>query len=254
MSISICACEAPKLIETVVRKKEDSNEERMVKIPVLLPHLVLQYLFQEVGLEIDDDLLQKYWVHAKQVFLWAAHADFDGSHVPVAVYGDSARYGQGYDQSKITGFWMSLILWRPKSTRMSQWLLWSLDADLSLGRRSENPLIQAVVESLNLCFDGLTPEGKRLPRRFATTEIKGDWEFFYRVLGLTRYWKKRMLCWRCDAENHEHATHSYLDLSDNPTWATTEISQNNFILSGIEDEDVCAVADSFLFLVFWFNV
>ena len=29
--------------------------------------------------------------------------------MPLSIYGDSARYGQGYDQSKVTGCWMSLV-------------------------------------------------------------------------------------------------------------------------------------------------
>ena len=161
------------MVKTVVRKREDSSEEMETSIPVLLPHLILQYLFTEAGLEIRPSVLKKYWEHCKDVMPWATCSDLDGSHIPVSLYGDTARYGQGYDQSKVTGFWMSLVLWRPRSTRVSNWLLWRLNADTSLGARSHNPLVLACVQSLNAAFNGVTPSGMPMAHKFAVTEIRG---------------------------------------------------------------------------------
>ena len=224
-----------------MKKKEDSEEFHDVQVPVFLPHKILLYLFNTLQLQIPWDALQKYWEHCKQFCLWAQ--PFDGTPIPLCLYGDTARYGQGYDQSKVTGFWLSLVLWRPKSTRMSQWLLWSLNGDLSRGFLSHNPLILVVVRSLNCAFDGMTPEGADLPHKFAVTEIRGDWEFFVQTFKLKQWYKTTRICWRCSAENHIDAEHCYLDLSENPSWAETMYSQNEFLAQVIPDHDVCDLND-----------
>ena len=172
------------------------------------------------GLKISDAALAKYWSHCKTFCSWARHPDLDGSHIPLTLYGDTARYGTGFDQSKVTGCFLSMVLWRPKSTRTSQWLLWSLDNELSLGWKSHNPLYFAIVQSLNAVFDGLTPEGTKLSNKYVVTQIKGDWEYHYHTWRLCRWWKTRWICWRCDAENHPRARHSMCDLSDNPSLGT----------------------------------
>ena len=228
------------MVKTLLKSMEDEHEIIESEVPVLLPHRILQFLF-EAGLRIKDEVLRKYWEHAKEAFPWAASEEFDGTHYPLALYGDTARFGQGYDQSKVTGFWMSLVLWRPKSTRMSQWLLWALHADRSLGARSHNPLYLVVVKSLNYAFHGESPDGWRCPRKFCVTELKGDWEFMYRTLLMKQgYWGARYMCWRCCAENHSNPRHSYLDLSENPSWTGTELSHNEFMSFVIPDDDVCA--------------
>ena len=164
-----------------MKKAEDSQEETCIRVPVLLPHHILQYLFETVGLRISAEALTQYWAHCKEFCPWASAAVFDGTHLPLSIYGDSARYGQGYDMSKVTGCFMSLVLWRPKSTRMSQFLLWSLNAQLSLGSRSHNPLYLVIVKSLNAAFNGETPEGGRLPYKFCVTQLKGDWEYHWQT-------------------------------------------------------------------------
>ena len=161
-------------IETTLKKKEDSLDEVTVKVPVLLPDRILAYLFDTVGIDIPQSVLAQYWKHCKEFMPWARNEDLDGSHIPVTIYGDTARYGTGFDQSKVTGCFLSLVLWRPKSTRMSQFLLWNLNGERSLGWKSHNPLYLAVVKSLNKAFDGFTWDGAHLNRKFCVTQIKGD--------------------------------------------------------------------------------
>lgn len=233
-------------METVVKAKHDSEEEVTVKVPVLPPHRILAYLFDELGLEIPAGALEKYWCHVKQFCPWAAKDELDGSHIPLTLYGDTARYGTGYDQSKVTGCFMSIVLWRPKSTRMSQWLLWNLESELSLGWKSHNPLYFAIVQSLNAAFDGLTPEGNKLSKKFAVTQFKGDWEYHYHTWRLNRWWKTRWVCWRCEAENHHQARHSIVDFSEAPSWAQTQHSHNHFVVHGMRENHVCAFASTYV--------
>ena len=231
----------PTLVSTKVKAKRDSEEVVDMKVPVLLPHRILKYLFQNLGLTIDAENLAKFWSHAYQFLPWAAAGGGYDNHMPLTLYGDTAWYGTGYDQSKITGCFMSLTLWRPKSTRMSQWLLFSLDADISLGPKSLNLLYLAIVESLNHAFYGVSPEGEVLPHKFAVCEIKGDWEYHYQTFQLKKYWKTRYICWRCQAENHADAIHSFVDLSDHPTWQATEISHNDWLVNVVKPHDVCVL-------------
>ncbi|CAE7879827.1 unnamed protein product [Symbiodinium microadriaticum] len=101
---------APDYVQTILKKKSDSQEEERVKIPVLMPHKILSFLFEELGLTIDADTVSKYWAHCKRHCPWAGSDDFDGTHIPVSLYGDTARYGQGYDQSKVTGCFMMFLV------------------------------------------------------------------------------------------------------------------------------------------------
>ena len=229
-------------MQTVLWRKENSQEEVTVDIPVLLPHKVLSYLFDRVGLEVCEQQLAAYWRHVKAFCPWANNDLLDGEHIPLTLYGDSARYGQGFDQSKVTGCYLSMVLWRPRSTRMSQWLLWSLNAELSLGWRSHYPLYLALVKSLNAAFDGLTPEGRKLGRKFCVTQFKGDWEYHWQTWRLSRYWRTRLVCWRCDAENHDSARHSMLDFSDRPAWLGTQISHNRFVAELLPHSGICVLA------------
>ncbi|CAE7325076.1 unnamed protein product [Symbiodinium sp. CCMP2592] len=228
----------PVMVSTRVKAKVDSTMVVEEKIPVLLPHRVFLYLFNVLGLLIRPEDIDQYWQHQKSFCTWASHNDLDGKHVPVTIYGDTARYGQGYDQSKITGCFMSLPLWRPKSTRMSQWLLFSVDADRSLGPETLNPLYLAIVESLNEAFHGRTPEGWPLPHKFSVTEIKGDWEFHYHTFQLRRYWKTRWVCWRCHAEHHDNAAHSCYDFDDHPAWEATPISSFYFLANIVKRDNI----------------
>ena len=228
------------MVETVLKAKADSLEEVTVKVPVLLPHRVLDYLFNVLKIEISAAELKRFWDHCQRFCEWAKFGISDGSHIPVGLYGDTARYGSGFDQSKVTGCFLSLVLWRPKSTRMSLWLLWNLNGALSLGFRSHNPLYLAVVQSLNAAYDGVTPEGNPLGHKFCVTQLKGDWEYHWQTLRLRRYWKTRFICWRCDAENHPHAEHSFVDvMSDAPSWLTTLKSHNDFVVNMVRDDYLC---------------
>ena len=73
-------------MKTVVKAKHDSEEEVVVKIPVLLPHRILTYLVDELGLKIPNGALEKYWSHCKAFCPWARHPDLDGSHIPLTLY------------------------------------------------------------------------------------------------------------------------------------------------------------------------
>eukprot|EP00439_Symbiodinium_sp_Y106_P052781 s2326_g7.t1 len=49
------------------------------------------YLFTVLGVFIRPEDIEQYWKHCKEFCIWAHNEDFDGEHVPVTLYGDTAR-------------------------------------------------------------------------------------------------------------------------------------------------------------------
>lgn len=212
-------------VETLVKGKLRESDPVPRNIPVILPDKLLTYLFNDLGLEIPQDAVEQYWKHAKDVnYPWSNASD--GSHIPCAIYGDSAKFS--LPGEKITCVFFSLPLWNPRSARLRIWLLFALETYRIQGGLTMNPLYRVIVESMTkLYHDGIQVGEKIL--RFVITELKGDWEWHEFSLGLTRSWRSHKFCWRCEAsKNIEHGT-SYLDFNDHPCWEFTELSQVQFL-------------------------
>ncbi len=212
-------------METLVKGKLRESDPVPRNIPVILPDKLLTYLFNDLGLEIPQDAVEQYWKHAKDVnYPWSNASD--GSHIPCAIYGDSAKFS--LPGEKITCVFFSLPPWNPRSARLRIWLLFALETYRIQGGLTMNPLYRVIVESMTqLYHDGIQVGAKTL--RFVITELKGDWEWHEFSLGLTRSWRSHKFCWRCEAsKNMEHGT-SYLDFTDHPCWESTELSQVQFL-------------------------
>jgi hypothetical protein len=104
-------------------------------MPIFLPKQILEYLLMEIQLEIDMDEIKRFWTHAKRFNLPWAGASHDGLHVPLALYGDSAKFSA--IGKKVTGIFMSMPLWNPRSAKFSRFLLCALETYTSLGVDSE---------------------------------------------------------------------------------------------------------------------
>ena len=205
------------MVTTVFRKMVDTDDEIFSDHPVLLPEHVLAYLV-DCGMDVPDSAVLRYWQHHRDTFApWALQHSSDGTHVPIGLYGDAAKYGD-VNTKKIWGIWMNVVLFRPRSVRLSRYLLFAVDHETSLGVRTIYPLLAECVRSLNSVYDGV------LGRKFCVTEIRGDWEFQYMIFRMRRFWNSSSLCWRCEATkglNTAPAT-SFLDFSENPGWKSTE--------------------------------
>ena len=201
------------MVNTVLRKMVDSDDEVACDHPILLPEHVLAYLLDS-GMDIPEAAVTRYWQHHRDMFVpWALQHGSDGSHIPIGLYGDAAKYGD-VNSKKIWGIWMNVVLFRPQSVRMSRYLLFAVDHETSLGVRTIYPLLAECVRSLNSLYDGV------LGRKFCVTEIRGDWEFQYMIFRMRRFWNSSSLCWRCEAAKSIHAApaNSFLDFSENPGW------------------------------------
>ena len=213
-------------MDTLVKGKLRESEPLEKQIPMILPETLLQHLFQELDLQIPDQAVDRYWKHAKEFnCLWSDASD--GSHIPCALYGDSAKYSVAGE--KITCVFFSLPLWNPRAARYRIWLLFSVETYTVLsGGLTMFPLYRQVVESMvKLYHDGITVNGKTL--RFVVTELKGDWEWHEFSLCLSRSWRNHQFCWRCDASKDESHGTSYLDFGEHPVWEPTQLSHVQFL-------------------------
>lgn len=180
--------------------------------PILYPHEVLAYLW-EIGMSIPKADLHKYWDHSRSVREgWALETAASRDHVPLALYGDSARLSTVQTQEKITGVFLSLPLFRPKTVRASRYLLWSCDTFKVYSNRTLNKVFRVICWSLNAAFLGQWPrqsvngailDGKRGQlcadgTKFATTELRGDWEWHKVTFRFKECsWNAKNPCYRC---------------------------------------------------------
>ena len=216
------------MVETMVKDKlcGDDVTARPMKIPVFLPKDILIFLFEDLGMVITPAAIHKYWSHANEFNCPWKDLSPDLNHVPLGLYGDAAQYTPA--GSKIIAVFLNVVLWLPRSARMTRFLLFTLEHDLCLGPRSLNPLFGPVVKSLTECFnDGIVLKGER--RFFATCELRGDWEWHVAALDMRRSWRMHTFCWRCEASKQPGADNHYLDLRDEPAWVATELSHVQFL-------------------------
>ena len=71
--------------------------------PIIHPHSILSFLFNEVGVEIPEAEIRGYWDDAYRFRRPWAPASPSRLHVPLAMYGDSARTVVQYKFEKVTG-------------------------------------------------------------------------------------------------------------------------------------------------------
>lgn len=213
------------MVKTLIKGKTLDDPPRPVEIPVILPDKLLMYLIGSLGLHVSQESIHKYWSHAKLTNCpWANVSP--GDHVPLGLYGDAAKYA--VTGQKAVGYFLNIPIWNPKSARMSRWLLFGLNFDTALGAQTLRPLFYRLVESLHRCYAGIEMHGSL--KKFAVTELRGDWEWHWYCFGLLRTWRSYMICWRCDASKQPgNLTNSYVDFNDHPQWADTELTELQFL-------------------------
>ena len=222
------------MVETMVKEKMagDDITTKPMKLPVFLPEDILTYLFGTLGMIIEDEAVNKFWEHAKRYDCPWKDISPDGQHLPLGLYGDGAKYAPTGE--KIIAVFLKVMLWSPKSSRMSRWLLFSVEQDMSLGPATFRPLVAPIVESLCRCFNGIDVGGQTI--KFSVAELRGDWEWHVIFLDLTRSWRFSQFCWRCDTSKKPGDPYSFWDLSEDPEWEQTHVSHGQFLARMIRAE------------------
>lgn len=119
-----------------------------------------------------------------------------GRVMPLGLYGDEAVIGiVNSPYNKIYGLFLNLPLFRAKSTRLSRYLLFSIESEkLVSTTETLYPILEAITQSLNK----LAEQGIR-NYRFLTTEIRGDQLFYRNLFRHHSWWKATSICFRCNA-------------------------------------------------------
>ena len=196
------------------------------QVPVQLPHKVLEYLLEKCELRLSDVDVANYWQHHESVgdelaLISKEFRDLVGEPVwPVGLHGDDACMGLvNHPYDKITAVSLNLPLFRPKSTRLSRFLLFSLENQrIWTFEDSINPLLRAVVQSLNFCAEvGVAS------KRFLVTELRGDQVWMRLMFQYKAWWTGHNVCPRCHANTSDVPYISYTQ------WQPTRRSTQQFL-------------------------
>ena len=219
---------------------------------------LVQYLFNEHGVQIPLGSIQYFWDHARTFFPWGEHhpATAFRAHVPVALHGDEARYTNGTGcVEKVVVLTLSMPLWRPATSRNSRYVLCALRESLCLGHRTLFPLFHYITWALNILFFGKKVpcdyQGRALPRslqaasdgedewicssqqRFALTELRGDWSWHREAMRLSSRWNSADVCFKCTQTVSRKAgatlNDGYMDYSNTASWISNQVSHIQFL-------------------------
>ena len=262
-------------MSTWVNLEEDGDTVKCVPMPVVNILSLVAYLFNNHGVVIEEENLAKYWSHMRDFLPWGkTHPAIleGGRHIPLGLHGDEARYtSSGGLPQKVIAISLSLQLWRPLSTRNSRFLLFVLRESMSLGKRSLFPIWRYIAWALNILFTGLKPQrgylGMRLPSqvrapdastasesdrylchnrtKFALTELRGDWSWFYYSLCLSPHWVSACPCFKCDVRGQGSGNvtlqESYLDFSPSAAWCGNLTSHIEFLNKKLRAGSICTL-------------
>ena len=211
----------------------NSDEVGYAQLPLQLPHKVLEYLISDCGLHIRDELLQSYWDHLDEVNDEIAvntrqfRAACQEQQVwPLGLHGDEACMAlENAPHDMIYGIWLNVPVFRPKSTRLARFLLFSLESNKVVSAElTFFPVLEQIVASLNLAT-----ESGVAGRRFVTTELRGDQAWFRFLLRHRSWWIANNVCFRCKACAKGDASLNYTVYEGENDWLTTVRSTNDFV-------------------------
>lgn len=217
-------------------------------LPVQLPHKLLEFLLTSCELIIPDSVVVEYWRHLEEVNdeLAVASANFRSLAgdpvIPVGLHGDEASIGLvNGPHEKIVAFSMSLPLFRPRATRLSRFLLWSVEQqEIWSLEDTIYPMLSAVVDSLNLCAERAVAS-----RRFLVTELRGDQVWIRYLFQHHSWWKRNEVCYRCEASCKGPI--SYLSYDG---WLPSKRSTLDFLAHELRTEPLCSPPERNQSLIF----
>ncbi len=154
--------------------------------------------------------------------------------VRIGVYGDEANISDNvYHPFKIFCLFLNILHYRPKSARLSRFLLCAVRSEWLIHPLTLRPILSRIVWSLNIAYEGVDPTQPSKPlcvngARFIVGEFRGDQEFHRMIWQHAASWKSKYVCYQCRATSIGN-THTYTDLSDTPLWECTEHTNVSFI-------------------------
>ena len=262
LEASRCMDEAIQTIRIPVKFTDlaDGSEKFQIQDwPILDPHSVVSFLFEDAKLSIPQQAIHRYWEHhCRFGEPWAQNTATHGM-VPLGLFGDSARASTAFGHVNVAGIFMNIILFRPKSIRLSRYLLFAIEDEKLWGYHTLNTVYRRICWSLRACFQGIHPcydqYGKELPARlkkvagspltsshtkFVVTEVRGDWQWhkkFFRFPGVS--WNGLSMCYHCRARSKGQWPDLYWNLGETTTWDHHEFTLAEFLEERIPSRGIC---------------
>ena len=206
-------------------------------VPCILPEQILEFLIDKCDLKIDEQTCYEYWQHLElhddAVALESKRfRQLQEKEIwPIGIHGDEANIGiisQPY--SKVIGMTLSIPVYRPKSTRISRYLMFALESSTLVDVvKTVNPILRRIADSLNKCT-----ESGILGRKFILTELRGDQAWFYFLLQHKARWTSANICFRCSA--HTRPDQDCYALYD--AGSTNRRSTREFIIEELPTESL----------------
>ena len=234
----------------------------MASFPIMHPHRILSFFFDNVKLEVSDSEVQEFWNHSRSMNeAWALASEASPHHIPLGVHGDSARMWTQYRVEKVVCVWLNILHFRPSSSRHSRFLIFSCPSSVLYKNRTLNRVWRRIVWSMNAAFEGVNPllgEGGRpltgadlvragtpltaSNRKFCLCEMRGDWEWHVQVWRFRASWQAKNTCHLCPAQSGgQESQYHYHYLYNEPDckWSAEEFSFNEFVSKRLKDRQLC---------------
>lgn len=229
--------------------------------PILFPHRIMSYVFNECHLDIPKVDINRFWDDVMAG--GESFADEESrDRVPLGFYGDAAQLITKVRIEKQLCFWMNIPIFRPRSIRYSRFLLWSCDASLLYKNRTTNTILRWLVWSLNWLYHGINPTSRPGNRplsaaetqragtwithqrhQFQVVELRGDWEFHKMIWQFCCSWKAGVnlgICFRCPAmAKARDPGLLYWNMDDDSTWARQEFDTIEYISKRLPPRNIC---------------
>ena len=233
-------------VKTLVDLTEEGLGQCEQPVAVLNICSLLTFLFSDkFGVKISERALAEFWDHACSHYTWGPNHPGAQTHIPLGVYGDSARYtNQARFQEKLLCITLNLPLWAPRSVRSSRFLVFSIRESLMVDYvHTVWPIYSYIASALNELFQsgipvkgiGCNPEARL---RFTVTELRGDWAFHCDALQLNRRWSSNNCCFKCPA-TLTSGPFRYTDFEDNAGWVGNEFSHVQFLNLCLKPGAIC---------------
>ena len=208
---------------------------------VQLPFDIFHYLVNECKFQVGGKLVQDFWKHLENVGdNWGCSTTAFrnaqcGKVLPLGFYGDEACMAiQNNPLNKILGLTANCPLFRPRSTRLSRFLIFSIETEKIVSfEKTIFPVLEKIVES----FNKLTEQGIN-GTRFVVSEIRGDQVFIRSLFGHVSFWKAVDVCFRCKATSRPGPL-NYCIYESNDGWNQTIRDTEQFLLEELPRNAIC---------------
>lgn len=238
-----------------VKDLKDPRGWSLANYPILLPHRIIAYLWDGIGIRIPQEDIDTFWQVGRETgdprLRGFIEREDNRNRIPIGLYGDSAQLLTQYRTEKWLGLFLDVCHFRPLSIRASRFLLFSIDDSLLLqGGKTMNSVLRHIVWSCNALHEGKNPvlgPGSKplLPHQeeiagtpistafphlcWSVTELRGDWRYHKETWRFNSSWQADFVCFRCPARTKGPFASRYYNCSTTASWLTSEYTLDEFI-------------------------